>query len=149
MLMFFRNGDPKTSVKMIETKETNPRPMNSGDPHLRDCEGLTVMIVEADTQFRFWRGDIWTKLEKTRLWTTAAIVGSSSPIWNARSADEGSTNHQDDGSGDHWREYPLENLGRYQGHENFEESTDEGGSCQIVRSYIARKTRFIVPRTYP
>ena len=39
--MFFRNGDPKSSVRMIETNDRNPSPMNSGDPHLsnaRWCE---------------------------------------------------------------------------------------------------------------
>lgn len=35
------------------------------------------------TQFRFWRDDVGTKLEKSSFWTTAAIVGSSSPVWNA------------------------------------------------------------------
>lgn len=34
MEMFFKNGEPKSSVKMIETKDRNPRPINSGEPHL-------------------------------------------------------------------------------------------------------------------
>lgn len=34
MLMFFKNGDPNSSVRMMLTKDRNPRPMNSGDPHL-------------------------------------------------------------------------------------------------------------------
>ena len=28
ILIFFKNGEPKISVKMIETKDRNPRPMN-------------------------------------------------------------------------------------------------------------------------
>ena len=85
-------------------------------------------MTEGDTQFRFWRGDIGTKLEESGFWTSAATVGSSTPIRNARSADEGSANHQDDGSSYHWREYALEHLGRNQRHENLEESADKGGS---------------------
>ena len=34
ILMFFKNGDPKSSVRMMLTKERKPRPMNSGEPHL-------------------------------------------------------------------------------------------------------------------
>jgi len=74
ILMFLRNGDPKISVKMIETKETNPRPMNSGDPHLQDCERQVGLSVNADIQFRFRRGDIRAKLEESGLWATAAIA---------------------------------------------------------------------------
>ncbi len=29
---FFRNGDPNSSVRMMLTKDRNPRPMNSGEP---------------------------------------------------------------------------------------------------------------------
>lgn len=36
MLIFFMNGDPKSSVRMMETKDKNPSPMNSGEPHLRN-----------------------------------------------------------------------------------------------------------------
>lgn len=28
MLIFFMNGEPKSSVKIMETKDRNPRPMN-------------------------------------------------------------------------------------------------------------------------
>ena len=34
MLAFFRKGEPKSSVRMMVTNERNPRPMNSGEPHL-------------------------------------------------------------------------------------------------------------------
>ena len=30
--MFLRNGDPNSSVKMMLTKDREPRPMNSGEP---------------------------------------------------------------------------------------------------------------------
>jgi hypothetical protein len=33
ILIFFMNGEPKISVKIMETKDRNPRPMNWGDPH--------------------------------------------------------------------------------------------------------------------
>ena len=82
MLIFLRNGDPKTSVKMIEMKETNPRPMNSGDPHLRDCERLAASDPNADAQFRFRRGDIRAKLEESGCWTATATVRPPSPIWD-------------------------------------------------------------------
>ena len=113
MLMFLRNGDPKTSVKMIEMKETNPRPMNSGDPHLQGYERPIGLDLEVSIQFRFRCGDVRTQLEESGRWATLAIVGPSSPIWDTRRADEGGTNHQDDGSGHHRREYSLEDLGRY------------------------------------
>jgi hypothetical protein len=35
MLMFFKNGDPKSSVKMMLTNDRNPSPINSGDAHGR------------------------------------------------------------------------------------------------------------------
>ena len=34
MEMFLRKGDPKSSVRTIETNERKPRPMNSGEPQL-------------------------------------------------------------------------------------------------------------------
>lgn len=34
MEMFLRNGEPKSSTRIIETNERKPRPMNSGEPHL-------------------------------------------------------------------------------------------------------------------
>jgi len=34
ILAFLRNGDPKSSVRIMLTKERNPRPMNCGEPHL-------------------------------------------------------------------------------------------------------------------
>lgn len=34
ILMFLRNGEPKSSVRMMLTKDRNPRPMNSGEPQL-------------------------------------------------------------------------------------------------------------------
>lgn len=34
ILIFFRNGDPKSSVRIMLTKDRKPRPMNSGEPHL-------------------------------------------------------------------------------------------------------------------
>jgi hypothetical protein len=74
MLVFFRNGDPNISVKMIEMKETNPRPMNSGDPHLQDREWWVGMLIEADAQPRLRGGDIRTQLEESCFWTTAATV---------------------------------------------------------------------------
>ena len=104
ILMFFRNGDPKISVKIIETKETNPRPMNSGDPHLEDRERSIRSGLDEEIQFGFRRGDIRTKLEETSPWASPTVVGPSSPIWNTRLADEGNTNHQNDGSGHHWWE---------------------------------------------
>jgi hypothetical protein len=113
MLMFFRNGDPKISVKMTETKETNPRPINSGDPHLRVDERLAEVSLEADVQFGLWRGDIGTKLEESGFWATTAIVGSSPPIRNARIAHEGRTDHQDDGPGHHRGEDSLEDPRRH------------------------------------
>jgi hypothetical protein len=33
MEIFLRNGEPNISVRMMDTKERNPRPMNSGEPH--------------------------------------------------------------------------------------------------------------------
>jgi hypothetical protein len=36
MLIFFRNGDPNSSVNTIEMKDKKPRPMNSADPHLEE-----------------------------------------------------------------------------------------------------------------
>ena len=33
MLMFLRNGEPNSSVKIILTNDKNPRPMNSGEAH--------------------------------------------------------------------------------------------------------------------
>jgi len=32
ILIFFKNGEPKISVRMMETKDRNPKPINSGDP---------------------------------------------------------------------------------------------------------------------
>ena len=32
--MFFRKGDPNSSVIMIDTKDKKPRPINSGEPQL-------------------------------------------------------------------------------------------------------------------
>ena len=34
ILMFLRKGEPKSSVRMIVTNDRNPRPINSGEPHL-------------------------------------------------------------------------------------------------------------------
>jgi hypothetical protein len=34
ILAFLRNGEPKSSVRIMLTKERNPRPMNCGEPHL-------------------------------------------------------------------------------------------------------------------
>ena len=34
ILMFFINGEPKSSVIMIVEKERKPRPINSADPQL-------------------------------------------------------------------------------------------------------------------
>lgn len=36
ILAFFKNGEPNSSVIMMVTNERNPRPMNSGEPHLSD-----------------------------------------------------------------------------------------------------------------
>lgn len=82
MLMFLRNGDPKISVKMIDMKETNPRPMNSGDPHLQNCEWSIWPSLDTGVQFGFRYGDIRTKLEESGRWAVAAVVGPPSPIWN-------------------------------------------------------------------
>ena len=38
ILMFFMKGEPKISVRMIVANERNPRPMNSGEPHLHLVE---------------------------------------------------------------------------------------------------------------
>ena len=34
MLIFFRKGEPKSSVSTILMKERNPRPISSGEPQL-------------------------------------------------------------------------------------------------------------------
>jgi len=34
ILMFFKNGEPNNSVRMMLMKERKPRPMNSGEPQL-------------------------------------------------------------------------------------------------------------------
>jgi hypothetical protein len=34
--MFLRNGEPNSSVMIIEMKERKPRPMNSGEPQLNN-----------------------------------------------------------------------------------------------------------------
>ena len=34
MLIFLRNGEPNSSVKIIDMNDRKPRPMNSGEPHL-------------------------------------------------------------------------------------------------------------------
>lgn len=34
ILIFFRNGEPNISVSIIAANDRNPRPMNSGEPHL-------------------------------------------------------------------------------------------------------------------
>jgi len=139
--MLLRNGDPKISVRMIETKETNPRPINSGDPHLQYCERPIGFGLDAEIQFGFRRGDVGTKLEETSLWATPASVGPSSPVRNTRLAYERGTNNQDDGSRHHWREYPSENLGGHQRHENFEESAYEGCSYWVVRNLPCKKAK--------
>jgi hypothetical protein len=36
ILAFFKNGEPNSSVIMMVENERKPRPMNSGEPHLRD-----------------------------------------------------------------------------------------------------------------
>ena len=36
ILAFFKNGEPNSSVIMMVTNERKPRPINSGEPHLRD-----------------------------------------------------------------------------------------------------------------
>lgn len=36
MLAFFKNGEPNNSVMIMLTNERKPRPMNCGEPHLRD-----------------------------------------------------------------------------------------------------------------
>ena len=36
ILIFFKNGDPKSSVSTIDMNDKNPRPINSGEPHLRE-----------------------------------------------------------------------------------------------------------------
>ena len=100
---------------------------------VQECERSIGLVLNIEIQFGFRRGDIGTKLEETGLWATLASVGPSSPIWDTRLADERGSDHQDDGSSYHWREYPLEDLRRHQRHENFEESTDKGCSCWIVR----------------
>lgn len=35
MLIFLRNGEPNISVRMMVTKDRNPRPINSGEPQLK------------------------------------------------------------------------------------------------------------------
>lgn len=40
--IFLRNGEPNSSVRMIDTKDKNPRPMNSGDPHLPDEQRINA-----------------------------------------------------------------------------------------------------------
>lgn len=47
ILAFLRNGDPKSSVRIMLTKERNPRPMNCGEPHLYECHyHLVLKCVE-------------------------------------------------------------------------------------------------------
>jgi hypothetical protein len=35
ILMFFMNGEPKSSVRIIVTKDRKPRPINSAEPQLK------------------------------------------------------------------------------------------------------------------
>jgi hypothetical protein len=42
ILIFLRNGDPKSSVRMMLTNERKPNPMNSGDPQ---GKGLGASVV--------------------------------------------------------------------------------------------------------
>lgn len=56
MLIFFRNGDPNISVKIMLTKDRNPRPINSGDPHNKGrgakVVGQSAKIPEVG---KFWQ----------------------------------------------------------------------------------------------
>jgi hypothetical protein len=67
ILIFFKNGEPKISVSMMETKDKNPKPMNSGDPQLKKTTSARV-------------------LESYMLWSTygsgrgAEVVGQSAKI---------------------------------------------------------------------
>ena len=47
ILIFLRKGEPKSSVRMIVANDRNPRPINSGEPHLRKIEwsGMVFILV--------------------------------------------------------------------------------------------------------
>jgi hypothetical protein len=52
ILIFFRNGEPNISVMIIVIKERNPRPINSGEPHLNDRSVPRTMSVKEEAHGR-------------------------------------------------------------------------------------------------
>lgn len=80
ILAFFRNGEPNNSVIMMVMNERKPRPMNSGEPHLRNevnNPGATQGIILRKRMFgRCGR----TESERTARGTCLTTVGSSAPV---------------------------------------------------------------------
>lgn len=63
ILAFFKNGEPNSSVIMMVTNERNPRPMNSGEPHLSDkIRNLNTTPKTCLTEAHAWRW--WSGTER-------------------------------------------------------------------------------------
>jgi hypothetical protein len=70
--------------------------------------------------------DVWTELEETAGRPAHAVIRASAPVRDAGRPDERRTNHEDDGAGDQGRKEPLEEAWWHEGHEYFQEGSDEG-----------------------
>ena len=101
--MFLRNGEPKSSVNNIVMKERKPSPMNSGEAHLFETKIILYEIPyhsdaeqQEGSRKRSRGEDSRAELKNPASGSAHAIVGSSSPVRNSRTADERRANHQND-----------------------------------------------------
>lgn len=98
MLMFLRNGEPKSSVSTMLMNDRKPRPMNSGEPHLvRNLIKLSFASKMNEEGLREGTrsGDIWAKLEEPTRRARVAVVRAAAPVRDAGAADKGGADHQD------------------------------------------------------
>lgn len=94
ILIFFRNGDPNSSVSMIDMKDRKPRPINSGEPHLKEYfVSERYSCREANERKGPWRTDIRTECKEAIRWSASTRTRATSPVGHPGGSDKRCTNH--------------------------------------------------------
>jgi hypothetical protein len=130
--MFFMNGEPKSSVRIMLAKLRKPSPMNSGLPHLhlhQPVRSHQVARCHEDVRERSRSSDVRAELEETRRRPRRAAVRAAAPVQDPARANERRPDEQDHRSGDDRREDALEEPRADEGHADLEERADERCAC--------------------
>ena len=113
MLMFLRNGEPKSSVRRILTNERKPRPMNSGEPQ---GSGRGARVVGQSWNMPLV-GKFWHPFDPPPQSSAPELPTREAPM--SRMAVPGgyvrrrsTILYRSERTGYNWREDPLENARR-------------------------------------